>query len=82
MKHKVLGLVHFGSCQNCLSSVNLVAEIHWKLWNKRALSKGEPCTCEYVTLLQSFVCLFLCYSGNLECQIDIFSGLMFTTTGG
>ena len=25
-----------------------------KLWNKRALSNGEPCTCECVTLLQSF----------------------------
>ena len=32
---KVLGLLHFGSCQNCKSS-------------------GEPCTCEYITLLQSF----------------------------
>ena len=39
---KVLGLLHFGSSQN------------WKLWNKRVLSTGEPCTCEYVTLLQSF----------------------------
>ena len=51
---KVLGLLQFGSCQNCISSANLVAEIHQKLWNKRALSTGEPCTCEYVTLLQSF----------------------------
>ena len=25
-----------------------------KLCNKRVLSTGEPCTCEYVTLLQSF----------------------------
>ena len=30
-----------------MSSANLVA----KLCNKRALSTGEPCTCEYVTLL-------------------------------
>ena len=51
---KVLGFLHFGSCQNCISSANLAAEIHYKLWNKRALSTGEPCTCEYVTLLQSF----------------------------
>ena len=51
---KALGLLHFGSCQNCLSSANLVAEIHLKLWNKRALSIGEPCTSEYVTLLQWF----------------------------
>ena len=51
---KVLGLLQFGSCQNCISSANLVAEIHQKVWNKRALSTGEPCTCEYVTLLQSF----------------------------
>ena len=25
---KVLFLLHFGPCQNCISSVNLVAEIH------------------------------------------------------
>ena len=51
---KVLFLLHFGSCQNCMSSENLVAEIHQKLCNKTVLSPGEPCTCEYVTLLQSF----------------------------
>ena len=46
--------VHFGSCQNCMSSLNLVAEINQKLCNKRALSTGKPCTCEYVALLQTF----------------------------
>ena len=51
---KVLFFLHFGSCQNCVSSGNLVAGIHQKLCNKRVLSNGEPCTCEYVTLLQSF----------------------------
>ena len=51
---KVLFLLHFGSCQNCMSSANLVAENHEKLCNRRVLSTGEPCTCEYVTLLQSF----------------------------
>ena len=51
---KVLFLLHFGFCQNCMNSVNLVTEIYQKLCNKRALSNGEPCTCEYVTLLQSF----------------------------
>ena len=51
---KVLDLLHFVSCQNCMSSANLVAEIHYKFWNKRALSTEEPCTCEYVTLLQLF----------------------------
>ena len=49
----VLFLLHSGSCQNCMGSANLVAEIHQKLCNKRALSTGEPC-CEYVALLQSF----------------------------
>ena len=39
MKHyifffKKLFLLHFGSCQNCLSSANLVVEIHQKLCNK------------------------------------------------
>ena len=51
---KVLFLLHVGSCQNCMISANLVAEIHLKLCNKRALSTGEPYTGEYVTLLQSF----------------------------
>ena len=51
---KVLFLLHFGSCQNCMSSANLVAENHQKLCNRRVLSTGEPCTCEYVTLFQSF----------------------------
>ena len=51
---KILGLQYFGSCQNCKSSAKLVGEIHQKLWNKRALSTEEPCTCQYVTLLQSF----------------------------
>ena len=37
-----------------MSSANLVAETHQKLCNKRVLSTGEPCTCEYLTLLQSF----------------------------
>ena len=41
-----------GSCQNCMNSANLVAEIHFP--NERALSTGEPYTCEYVTLIQSF----------------------------
>ena len=52
--HKVLFPLYFGSCQNCMSSANLGAELHQKLCNKRALSTGEPCTCEYVSLLQSF----------------------------
>ena len=51
---KVLGVLYFGSCQNCMSSANLIAEIHWKLCNKKDLSTGGPCTCEYVTLLQPF----------------------------
>ena len=51
---KVLFLPHFGSCQNRVSCANLVAQINQKLCNRRALSTGEPCTCENVTLLQSF----------------------------
>ena len=49
-----MGLLSLGSCPNCLSSANIVAEIQFKLLNERVLSTGEPCTCEYVTLLQSF----------------------------
>ena len=37
-----------------MSSANPVAEMHWKLWNKRAWSTGEPWTSEYVALLQPF----------------------------
>ena len=34
-----------------ISSANIVAEIQFELLNERA---EEPCTCKYVTLLQSF----------------------------
>ena len=51
---KVLFLLHFGSCQNCMNSANLVAEYHQKLCNRRVWSTGERYICEYVTLLQSF----------------------------
>ena len=40
---KVLFLLHFGSCRNCMSSANLVAEIHQKPCNKTVLSTGESC---------------------------------------
>ena len=49
-----MDLLSFGFCPN---SANVVAEIKLKLCNERderAVSTGEPCTCEYVTLLQSF----------------------------
>ena len=42
---KVLFLLHFGSCQNCMSSANFVAEIPQKLCNKRVLSNREPFPC-------------------------------------
>ena len=32
----------------------IVAEFQLTLSNERVLKTGEPCTCEYVTLLQSF----------------------------
>ena len=51
---RVLSNLHFGPCQNCMSSENLVEEIHQKLWNIKALSTGEPYTCGNVTLLRSF----------------------------
>ena len=51
---KVPGLLYFGSYPNCMSSANLVVEIQFKLLNERALRTGEPCTCEYFTLLQPF----------------------------
>ena len=37
-----------------MSSANIAAEIQFELLNERALSTEEPCTCKYVTLLQSF----------------------------
>ena len=47
---KIICLLSFGFCPNCMSSANVAAEIHFKLLNERALSTGETCTCEYVTL--------------------------------
>ena len=37
-----------------MNSANVVAEIQFKLLIERAVSTGEPCACEYITLLQSF----------------------------
>ena len=51
---KVLILLSFESCPKCMSHGNAVAEIQFKLLNERGLGTGEPCTCEYVTLVQSF----------------------------
>ena len=49
---KVLSLLHFGFYQICMRTANLIAETQLKLLHKRVLSIGEPCACEYVTLLQ------------------------------
>ena len=38
---KVLFLLQFGSCENCMSSANVVPETHQKLCNKRVLSTGK-----------------------------------------
>ena len=43
---KLLFLLQFGSCQNCMRPANLVAETHLKRCNKSI--------CEYVAILQSF----------------------------
>ena len=51
---KVLGPLNFGSYQNCMIYENLVTELQLKLSNGRAFSTAEPCSCEYITLLQSF----------------------------
>ena len=48
-----------------MSSANVVAKIQFKLLNERALSTGEPRTCENVTLLQSF------HRGTLSINWDI-----------
>ena len=37
-----------------MTSANLVAEIQFKFSIKRALSTGEPCAYEHITLFQSF----------------------------
>ena len=36
---KVLCFLHFGSCKNCMSFANLVAEIYQKAWSERVLNK-------------------------------------------
>ena len=50
---KFLFLLHFGSCQNCMSSGDLVAEVNQKVCNRRVLSSGKTCTFEYITLFLS-----------------------------
>ena len=37
-----------------VSSASIDAEIQFKLLSERVLTTGKSCTCEYVTLLQSF----------------------------
>ena len=37
-----------------MTTANLVPKTQLNILNKRVLSVGEPCTCEYVTLHQSF----------------------------
>ena len=82
---KVLFLLHFGSCQNCISSANLIAEIHQKLCNKNVLSTGEPYTCEYVTLLQSFhrgtLSIHWCIAQNFQptFSMSVFFRCLFRT---
>ena len=48
-----------------MSSASVVAEIQFKLLNERAWGTGEPCTCEYVILFQSF------HRGTLSIHWDI-----------
>ena len=47
-----IGLLNFGSTQNCMSSPNLVTEIQLKLSNETALTTGES-VCEFVNMLIS-----------------------------
>ena len=54
---KVMGLLSFGFCRNCVNSANVVAEIQLKLLNERPLSTGEPCTCEDFTSKALEICL-------------------------
>ena len=63
---KILSLLSFGFCPKfMMNSANVVAEIHLKLLNKRALSTGEPCTCEYAPVIsQRYIKYILVYSSN------------------
>ena len=38
---KILGLLSFGFCPNCMNSANVGAEIQLKLLNERTLSTGK-----------------------------------------
>ena len=51
---KVLGLLSFGSCPNCMSSANIVAEIQFKLLNERVLSTGAG---DIILILFKWYCL-------------------------
>ena len=58
------------------SSGNLAAEIQQNFWNERALGTGQPCTFEYVTLLQSFYRSIL----SIHCNIAEDFQPIFTMT--
>ena len=62
-----MGCLNLGSCPNCVNSSNVVGEIQCQLLNERALSTGERCTFECVTLLLSF------HKGTLV-YIELYSG--------
>ena len=47
---KVLGLLSFGFCPNCMNSPNVVAEIRLKLLNEASLSTEESYSLNHITL--------------------------------
>ena len=78
---KVLVVLSFGSCPNRMSVANIVAEIQFKIFNERALSTGEPCTCEYVAFLESIhrgTLTFICIKWVPGDSSTIFLATIFT----
>ena len=52
--HTHSGSPKFRTLPKLYEFCKIIAEIQFKLLNEKVLSTGEPCTCECVTLLQSF----------------------------
>ena len=69
-----------------MNSANFVEQIYQKLWNERALSTGEPCTCECVTQcvffinFQYFVYFFGCFHVKFKGREPGHVSVLYTLT--
>ena len=63
---KVLGLLHFGSCENCMSSADLVTETYQKLGMKELWALGNDVLVNMLLSSSHFTEVHEVYIGTLE----------------